>query len=101
MDPQLLADHAAAQTRRFAPDLSPVELADLYVPAAAVADTTSFAPERRAGDGGDTAGLATFLEAFAGGEAEVKRLGTAPKGNGMPHTLVVAGAGMRAADLVR
>lgn len=99
MDPQLLADHAAAQTRRFSPDLSPVELADLYVPAGAVADTTAFPPERRTAEG-----LAEFLEAFAGGkggEEEKRRLGTAPKACGAPHTVVVAGAGMRAADLVR
>lgn len=96
MDPQLLADHAAAQTRRFAPDLSPVELADLYVPAGAVADTTAFPPEKRTCEG-----LAEFLERYAGGDEDKRRLGSAPRACGAPHTLVVAGAGMRAADLVR
>lgn len=104
MDPQLLADHAAAQTRRFAPDLSPVELGDLYLPAGAILDTTAFAPEERTGEG-----LAGFLERFAGAgrvegkaeEEERRRLGSAPKACGAPHTLIVAGAGLRAADLVR
>jgi nitric oxide reductase activation protein len=31
MDGQLLADHLAQKTRRFGTDLSPVELADLYI----------------------------------------------------------------------
>lgn len=31
MDGQLLADHLAQKTRRFGADLSPVELADLYI----------------------------------------------------------------------
>lgn len=96
MDPQLLADHAAAQTRRFAPDLTPVELADLYVPAGAIADTTAFPADERTCEG-----FAGFLERFAGGEEDRRRLGTAPRACGAPHTLVVAGAGMRAADLVR
>jgi hypothetical protein len=32
LDPQLLADHLANQTARFAPDLSPLELEELRVP---------------------------------------------------------------------
>lgn len=31
MDPQLTADHLAQKTTRFGSDLSPVELADLYI----------------------------------------------------------------------
>jgi hypothetical protein len=42
--------------------------------------------------------LPDFLEAFAG---ESEKLDRAPKKNGSPHTLIVAGAGLRAADLVR
>jgi protein CMS1 len=38
------------------------------------------------------------LEAFAG---EGEKLDEAPKKLGSPHTLIVAGAGLRAADLVR
>lgn len=42
--------------------------------------------------------LPVFLEGFS---AEPEKLGEAPKPNGSPHTLIVAGAGLRAADLVR
>jgi hypothetical protein len=38
------------------------------------------------------------LEAFTG---ESEKLDQAPKKPGSPHTLIVAGAGLRAADLVR
>lgn len=102
MDPDLLADYVAAKTKRFGSDLSSVELSDLYVPAGAIRDTTTFAETRVKEK------LPAFLEAFAGsggnGEKEAvekRRLGTAPKQCGAPHTIVVAGAGLRAADLVR
>lgn len=95
LDPDLLADHAAARTKRFGTDLSVVELGDLYVPAAAVRDTTAFAAPRVREN------LPDFLEAFAGGEQERRWLGSAPTRKGAPHTIVVAGAGLRAADLVR
>ena len=47
--------------------------------------------------------LPDFLEKFAGPRRKKKgqRLSDAPKENGHPHTLIVAGAGLRAADLVR
>jgi len=94
MDPQLLADHVDRQTGRFGTDLSPVELSDLRVPAAAIRDTTSFEKPRTLEN------LPGFLEQFAG-EGEAKRLGEAPAEKGAPHTIIVAGAGLRAADLVR
>ncbi|CAN8100686.1 unnamed protein product [Discula destructiva] len=97
MDPDLLADYVAACTKRFGTDLSPVELSDLYVPAGAIRDTTSFAEARVKEK------LPDFLESCVAGESEVeqKRLGSAPKEKGAPHTIIVAGAGLRAADLVR
>lgn len=95
MDPDLLADYVAANTKRFGSDLSSIELSDLYVPAGAVKDTTGFVEPRVKEN------LAAFLEEFAGSEEDKKRLGTAPKKCGSPHTIVVAGAGLRAADLVR
>ncbi|KAF3765088.1 hypothetical protein M406DRAFT_340562 [Cryphonectria parasitica EP155] len=97
MDPDLLTDYVAANTKRFGTELSAIELSDLYVPAGAVRDTTAFSKTRVKEN------LAEFLEKFAGGEdeQEKKRLGTAPKKCGSPHTIVVAGAGLRAADLVR
>lgn len=42
--------------------------------------------------------LPDFLEKFA---AEPERLSEAPKAKGSPHTIVVTGAGLRAADIVR
>ncbi|KLU83246.1 hypothetical protein MAPG_02311 [Magnaporthiopsis poae ATCC 64411] len=94
MDGQLLSDHLAQQVSRFGTDLSSVELADLHVPAGAIRDSSSFGKGPRSLEN-----LPTFLEAFAsGGPAE---LGAAPKDKGAPHTIVVAGAGLRAADLTR
>lgn len=97
MDPDLLADYVAACTKRFGSDLSPIELSDLYVPAGAIRDTTTFADTRVKEK------LPDFLESCVAGESEIeqKRLGSAPKEKGAPHTIVVAGAGLRAADLVR
>lgn len=97
MDPDLLADYIAANTKRFGSDLSSVELSDLYVPAGAIRDTTSFAETRVKEK------LPEFLESCVAGESEIeqKRLGSAPKEKGAPHTIVVASAGLRAADLVR
>lgn len=101
MDPDLLADYVAAQTKRFGgDDLSLVELSDLYVPAGAIRDTTTGNNNKPR----TKENLADFLEANVGGEdteKEKKRLGTAPKDRGAPHTIIVTGAGLRAADLVR
>jgi protein CMS1 len=93
MDSQLLADHVAQKTSRFGTDLSSVELSDLYISANAIKDTTSWQKPR------DLENLPEFLEEFAG--EDPKRLGEAPVAKGSPHTIVVAGAGLRAAELVR
>lgn len=103
MDPPLLADYVARQAKRFGTDLSPVELSDLYISANAIRDTTTFTATRTKEN------LPDFLEEFAaedgkeGKEKEEakKRLGGAPPKNGAPHTIVVTGGGLRAADLVR
>ncbi|EGS22823.1 uncharacterized protein CTHT_0012990 [Thermochaetoides thermophila DSM 1495] len=84
MDGQLLADHLAQKTRRFGTELSSVELNDL--------DSSSFEKDRTLEN------LPSFLEKFA---QEKEKLDEAPKKNGSPHTLIVAAAGLRAADLVR
>lgn len=42
--------------------------------------------------------LPGFLEKFT---AQPERLSEAPKVKGSPHTIVVTGAGLRAADIVR
>ncbi|KAK0656455.1 U3-containing 90S pre-ribosomal complex subunit-domain containing protein [Cercophora newfieldiana] len=92
MDGQLVADHIAKKTTKFGTDLSPVELADLYISALDIKDTTSWEKPR------SLENLPEFLEAFA---EDPKKLEDAPKKNGSPHTLIVAGAGLRAANLVR
>ncbi|KAK3906601.1 U3-containing 90S pre-ribosomal complex subunit-domain containing protein [Staphylotrichum tortipilum] len=92
MDGQLLADHIAQKTRRFGTDLSPVELSDLYISANTIRDSTSWKEPR------STENLPAFLEAFS---SENEKLDQAPKKCGSPHTIIVAGAGLRAADLVR
>jgi len=56
------------------------------------ADTTSWTEPRTAEK------LPEFLEKFA---EFPERLAKAPSKKGAPHTIVVAGAGLRAADLVR
>ncbi|KAK3310746.1 U3-containing 90S pre-ribosomal complex subunit-domain containing protein [Chaetomium strumarium] len=92
MDGQLLADHIAQKTRRFGTDLSTVELSDLYISPNAIKDTTSWEKTR------SLENLPDFLEAFSG---DSDKLNEAPKKCGSPHTIIVAGAGLRAADLVR
>ncbi|KAL2149892.1 hypothetical protein VTH82DRAFT_7568 [Thermothelomyces myriococcoides] len=92
MDGQLLADHLAQKTRRFGTDLSPIELSDLYISANYIRDSTSWEKPR------SLENLPSFLEIFS---RESEKLDEAPKKPGSPHTLIVTGAGLRAADLVR
>lgn len=58
----------------------------------AIKDTTSWTEPR------STDKLAAFLEKFA---EKPEKLPTAPEKKGTPHTIIVAGAGLRAADIVR
>ena len=98
MDSRLMADHIAQRTKRFQPDLSMVEAEDIHVPEKAILDTTSWAQERT------TDNLSVFLEQYAAPRRKKKgknKLSDAPEQQGSPHTLVVAGAGLRAADLTR
>ncbi|KAM7187129.1 U3-containing 90S pre-ribosomal complex subunit domain containing protein [Naviculisporaceae sp. PSN 640] len=92
MDGQLLADHIAQKTTRFGTDLSTVELSDLYISANSIKDTSSWDKPR------STENLPEFMEAFA---EDPKKLEGAPKAKGSPHTIIVTGAGLRAANLVR
>ena len=111
MDNQLLADHLLQKLTRFGADLSPVEVADMTIPgtdsllpprgqwtdcmtlaANVIKDTTSWQEPRT------TEKLPEFLEEFTD---EPERLSRASKKHGKPHTLIVAGAGLRAANLVR
>ncbi|KFA49686.1 hypothetical protein S40293_01447 [Stachybotrys chartarum IBT 40293] len=110
MDSQLLADHVAQKLSRFGSDLSTVELADIslsgmlvalleslsitidHPTATAIKDTTSWQEPRTLEK------LPDFLERFAD---DAKDLTKTPAKKGSPHTLIVAGAGLRAADIVR
>lgn len=92
MDGQLLADYIAQKTTRFGTDLSPIELSDLYISANAIKDTTAFQKERTLEN------FPAFLEEFA---REGEYLDRTSKDCGAPHTLVVSGAGLRAAEAVR
>ncbi|PSS12451.1 hypothetical protein M430DRAFT_106629 [Amorphotheca resinae ATCC 22711] len=92
MDNQLLADYVAQRTRKYESDLSLVELEDKYISATAIRDTTSFDKPRTLDN------LPAFLEKFSG---NTTKLWSASKKNGAPHTIIVAMAGIRAADLAR
>ncbi|KAL2065428.1 hypothetical protein VTL71DRAFT_3098 [Oculimacula yallundae] len=92
MDSQLLADYVAQRTRKHESDLSTIELEDKYLPATAIEDTTSFSQPRILNN------LPAFLEKFAGNST---KLWSASKKNGAPHTIIVAGAGLRAAEIAR
>ncbi|QIW98971.1 hypothetical protein AMS68_004489 [Peltaster fructicola] len=97
MDPALMADHIAQRTRRFRPDLSPIEAHDIHISAKAILDTTSLNAER------NTERLAEFLESCVSDKFKDKtqKLQNAPNAMGSPHTIVITAAGMRAADLTR
>lgn len=109
MDSQLLADHIAQKTTRFGTELSPVELSDISItgtfkkdliagasltkpPAGSITDTSSWQEQRV------LTNLPDFLEQFSEDKEALSRSSKKP---GSPHTLIVAGAGLRAADIVR
>ncbi|KAI0173617.1 U3-containing 90S pre-ribosomal complex subunit-domain containing protein [Hypoxylon sp. FL1284] len=91
IDNLLLADHLAKKVRKFGTGLTPVELSRLDISPSYITDTTSFQKPR------NLESLPDFLEQFA----DPKKLSQAPEMNGSPHTLIVTGAGLRAADIVR
>lgn len=90
MDARLLCDVVAQKTKRFEPELSAVELDDMYIPVKAVRETSDWTKVR------STDLLPEFLKSCA-----KNGLTQAPKQKGHPHTIVVAAAGLRAADLTR
>lgn len=121
LDNQLLADYLAQKTTRFGSDLSPVEIADLALPgrdltplppalfpsflwlgfavvanwsllAGCIRDTSSWRSERTLSN------LPNFIEKFSEDKESLRK---PPVAKGAPHTLIVAGAGLRAADIVR
>lgn len=90
MDSRLLVDHMAQRTKRFEPKLTMVEAEDRYVPQEAVLDTSSWNRPRA------TMTIPAFLKKYAG-----ENLSSAPEEKGCPHTIIVTGAALRAADLAR
>ncbi|KAG9243566.1 U3-containing 90S pre-ribosomal complex subunit-domain containing protein [Calycina marina] len=92
MDNRLLADYLAQRTRTYEKDLSAIEWEERYLPANAIQDATTWDKPR------NLENLPAFLEKFAG---NTTKLWSASKKNGSPHTIIVAGAGLRAADLAR
>ncbi|KAF2757477.1 hypothetical protein EJ05DRAFT_465606 [Pseudovirgaria hyperparasitica] len=92
MDARLLSDYVAQRTKRFEPELSHVELEDRYIPESAIADTTSWLKPRT------TDNLADFIRKFSPKNIDLDK---APSTPGSPHILVIASAGLRAAELVR
>ncbi|KAL5606703.1 hypothetical protein BROUX41_003099 [Berkeleyomyces rouxiae] len=91
-DSQLIADYYLRQLTRFGADLSPIELADLIISANAIKDTSSWTKDRV------TESLPEFLESFTENPRELLK---AAKAKGTPHTIVVSGAGLRSADIIR
>ncbi|CRG82965.1 hypothetical protein PISL3812_00312 [Talaromyces islandicus] len=91
MDGQLLADHFLQKAKRHNKDLTAVELGDMSIPVHAFLDTTSFQEPRTLAE------LPEYLKSRNKGSD----LGVASEEKGSPHTLVVAAAGLRAADIVR
>lgn len=93
MNEQILADHFLQKAKAHNKDLTAVELSDMSVPVQAFQDTTSFEQVRK------LAQLPDFLKVYS--PEKGARLGSASEDKGSPHTLVIASAGLRAADLVR
>jgi len=97
IDSRLLADHVAQRTKRFRPELSLVEADDSCIPEKSIRDTTAWEMPRTQEN------LAGFLEKFAGSRRKKKgqKLSDSFAEKGCPHTIIVAGAALRAADLTR
>ncbi|KAM0381733.1 hypothetical protein ACHAPY_004894 [Fusarium culmorum] len=92
MDNQLLADHLAQKLTRFGSDLSAIEISDMTVSANAIKNTTEWQEPRTLDK------FPSFLESVT---ENPELLYKSAKKKGSPHTLIVTGAGLRAADIVR
>jgi len=121
MDSQLFADYVAQRTKRFSGDLSLVELEDRHIPGRATSTLVRFAQnvqvrcayyevydaEKAFVDTSSwnkprlLSSLPDFLDHYAASSGQIKRLSTASKLKGAPHTIVMTGAGLRAANLTR
>lgn len=114
MDGRLLGDHFAQKAKRHDKELSAVELSDLSIPGMCISmflvveakgvleinknvdsaflDTSSFTSPRKLEQ------LPEFLKSFSAKGADLSK---SSEKNGTPHTLVISGAALRAADVVR
>ncbi|KAJ5116407.1 Protein CMS1 [Penicillium angulare] len=92
MDGKLLADYFAQRAQKLDKELSAVELNDLSVSDSTFHDTSSFSEPRTLDN------LPQFLQKY---RAKGTDLSKSPDLNGTPHTLVITGAGLRAANIVR
>ncbi|KAL8854885.1 MAG: hypothetical protein Q9221_000391 [Calogaya cf. arnoldii] len=95
MDNRLLADYVAQRTKRFGEDLSLVELEDMHVPESAIFDSSEWQQDRLATN------LPDFITYCAQRNGMSTDLSRSPKKPGSPHTLVLTGAALRAAELSR
>ena len=93
MDPSLLADFIARQTKKHEPELSVVELEDRRVPENAILDTSEWMKVRTLEN------LPKFLEKYS--PRKKAQLQEASTNKGEPHTIVVTASGVRAVDLKR
>ncbi|KAF2675162.1 hypothetical protein BT63DRAFT_431093 [Microthyrium microscopicum] len=90
MDSQELITYVDSRTKQFEPKISEMELEDQRLLVKSIKDTSLWQETR------DKQHMPEFLENVAS-----ESLSEAAKSHGSPHTLVVAGAGLRAADLTR
>ncbi|KAJ5288552.1 Protein CMS1 [Penicillium angulare] len=92
MDGRLLADYFAQRAQKLDKELSAVELNDLSVSDSTFLDTSSFSEPRSLDN------LPQFLQKYRSKGTDLSK---SPDLNGTPHTLVITGAGLRAANIVR
>ena len=116
LDPQLIADFVGKQTKKFEKELTFVELEDRYIlggcchpsrgeislrshffvfSASAFLDTTSWQKQR------SLENLSEFMESFSRYKGRGSSLKKSSEATGTPHTLIIAAAALRAADLTR
>ncbi|KAJ5798097.1 Protein CMS1 [Penicillium pulvis] len=92
MDGKLLADYFAQRAQKLDKELSAVELNDLSVSDSTFLDTSAYTEPRTLEK------LPEFLKTFSPKGSDLSK---ASEQKGTPHTLVITGAGLRAADIVR
>jgi len=95
LDPHLIADYVGQKVKRFEKELSIVELEDRYIPASAFIDTTSWQKQR------SLEHLPEYIETFSRYKGRGSSLKKASEATGTPHTLIIAAAALRAANLSR